>query len=529
MLRYFILSLIHLTLLSVMLASGFLGETQIGSQVSLAASGLDDTAFEALRGKLASTRRRVRRSALAPLAAMDRLRAWELLVEALDDPSGEVADGAQLLLGQLDSEQELELILGKQGLRSKSIWVRKRVSELLGRVRAEVPAGALLRGLKDRDREVRRMAAWSIERLCARGSWAELENPRALRDLGSKLKARVTSDRDERVRARALCALARLDSKAARGLHDAFLRSKSLGLRCVALKLAALLLDEEQALELLGEGALGKERLLRGQAQESLALWGTKASLGALIECLPGEQDERLRFVLLQNLRRISGAKHRADVRPWRAWHAGLAGDWKAPDSMKSGRGKRASRREADASSSSFSGLQLRSKHLTFLIDLSGSMWTPGADGSTPKQLVHDKLARALEGMPGDVRFNLIPFTGRPHPWKDSLMPASKRNKRRALDFFGACSQRGSGNFWAAAMLALEDPDVDTLVLLGDGAPSGGERHELELIVSHFVEQNLTRRVAMDSILVDASRHLEGYWRRLATATGGESISVVFP
>lgn len=481
------------------------------------------------RLRLASPQKRVRRSALRPLVSLDSLAAWELVVGALGDSAGEVADGAQLLLGEMDDADELELLLGKPGLRAKSDWVRRRVAEALGRVQAAVPIAALQRGLKDRDAEVRRMAAWSIERLGQQQEWVQGLDSRERRELSSRLHAASNSDREPAVRARAFCALVPLDPKAARVLWKSFTKARDLGLRCVALKLAPTLLDPELALESLTTAAQGAELRLRGQAQESLAQWGTQAALGALIECLPLEADPRLRFLLLQRLRALSGLKHRADVRPWRAWCEQLDEDWQAPKLGASTSAGKPTPRDEASSSLSFSGLELRSLRLSFLIDLSGSMWTPGADGRTAKEVVEGKLATALEGLPQEARFNLIPYTAEPIPWADSLQPASKRNKARALAHFADCSQRGSGNFWAAAMLALEDPEVDTLVVLSDGAPSGGERYELELIVSHFEELNLTRRVALDSVLVDASWRLQGYWQRLAASTGGESISVAFP
>ena len=75
-------------------------------------------------------------------------------------------------------------------------------------------------------------------------------------------------------------------------------------------------------------------------------------------------------------------------------------------------------------------------------------------------------------------------------------------------------------------MLALEDPAVDTLVVLTDGAPTGGRRYQLDLIVPLFLELNATRKVAVDSILVDAPVRLQRHWTALAEGTGGRSIAI---
>jgi hypothetical protein len=77
-------------------------------------------------------------------------------------------------------------------------------------------------------------------------------------------------------------------------------------------------------------------------------------------------------------------------------------------------------------------------------------------------------------------------------------------------------------------MLALQDPEVDTLLVLFDGAPTGGHRHRLELITPLFLEQNLGRGATLDFVLVDASKKLQRMWGELAEATGGRTVSVSF-
>ena len=100
-------------------------------------------------------------------------------------------------------------------------------------------------------------------------------------------------------------------------------------------------------------------------------------------------------------------------------------------------------------------------------------------------------------------------------------MPATRRNVERAIEYFEACRESGRGNFYDAALLALEDPDVDTVMVLTDGAPTGGDVWSLELIVPLLVERNRFQRVRFDSVLVDAPRGIERHWHELARRTGG--------
>ena len=75
---------------------------------------------------------------------------------------------------------------------------------------------------------------------------------------------------------------------------------------------------------------------------------------------------------------------------------------------------------------------------------------------------------------------------------------------------------------------ALADPEVDTLIVLFDGAPTGGTRHRLELLVPLLLERNFARRAAFDFVLVDGSRKLERAWGELASGTGGRLVAVTF-
>ena len=105
-------------------------------------------------------------------------------------------------------------------------------------------------------------------------------------------------------------------------------------------------------------------------------------------------------------------------------------------------------------------------------------------------------------------------------------MTASRRNVTGALRFFEEMDESGSGNVFDAIQLALRDPELDTVVLLTDGAPTGGRRHRLELLLPWLLRQNESRGVHFDVVLVGASRKLERHWRQLTRSTGGELVTL---
>jgi HEAT repeat protein len=480
----------------------------------LASAAAGDELAE-LKVKLRDRQKWVRNGAVEKLADVGALEAWEEVIDALDDPAGEVCDTAQWELGRIADAEALELLLGKEALGAKDAWVRLRAAEALGRVVLPVDADELRKALGDKDERVRRALAATVARRGAEGVAGD-ERDRA--KLAAELERQATKDRDPRAAGEAWMALAALAPERARaawGRTDS--GREPAAVRCAAARAADALELSNGALAAL---AHAEEHAVRLDAAEALARRGTVDAVRALVRVLEAEEEERLARRIAGLLRELSGLKHGRDPRPWRDWAAELPADWRPARSKEAWE-------EDGERTVALVGLPIRSGRIAILIDLSGSMWMDRADGKTRKEVVDEQLRICLESLPETTRFNLIPYTREPLPWKEGLVDATPRNTAAAAAWFEERDDQGTGNLWDAYLLALADPEVDTIVMLGDGEPTGGPRYKLELLPWVVAHENLGRAVTIDSILVDAkSRRTREAWQEIAAASGGTSITV---
>jgi HEAT repeat protein len=479
-------------------------------EVSAASLSLED-----LERQLRDAKPEKRRAAVRGLVRLARPEAWRLVIEALADSDSGVADEAQLsIAGILDAKLWKEL-WGRAGLDSKDELVALRVAEALGNAKAAFDADEIAKLLGSHKGSLARCLVWSAERLARAGRLAG-----SVERLEAALTRLAASNSDLHVACAALVAAAELRTAHAKRLALDGLRATAPERRSASL-MALVRMEAPEALASAIKLAADPEPRVRLQALDSLEALNTRAAMTVLVARLAQEPRLRLRWRIVDQLQAASGMKHRLDPRPWKLWIETLPAE---------GTLSRAPKPKVDPNApstrSGFTGLPLISDRVCYLFDFSGSMWTPLADGRIPKDLVSDKLRAALEALPADTEFNLIPFTNVPLPWSERALPASPKNLRAALEFFLACRERGKGNFLDAALLAASDPRIDTICVLTDGVPTGGTHSDMDLITPLFLEHTRFRRIVVDSILVDAPPAAARRWAELSRLTGGRSIEV---
>lgn len=461
---------------------------------------------EDLERRLKDAEERTRREAVQGLAKLASAEAWELVLDALRDPEPMVADEAQLALGDSGREDVQGALLGKDGIGAKDGLVRLRAAEALGRIELELDAGPLLKKLKDKDPELRRTIAWTIERQ-ARAGRLDLGGRKRIALLDA-LEVLRKKDKDPGVQAAAFMAEHVLDPDGDKGRWGLLDSSSPPELHAA---------HALQCRGVEGERALRSVRAVRSIEVDAWAEERTGVACHLLAMSLRVEPNRRLAWTIVGHLQELSGRKHGLDPQPWEDWIKDVPFDW-VPDEPA------ANARDIGDRSVAFVGLPVLSERLVILVDFSGSLWEE-RDGKTRKERVDSELRRMLQALPETTHFNVVPYTNEPIPWKDELVPATKKSVADALDFFEGCKASGKGNAWGAFELAFAQDDVDTILVLTDGAPSGGTRWNLGLMADLLAEKNRFRRIALDALLVDAGG-LERYWKRISEESGGRVLAI---
>jgi HEAT repeat protein len=471
----------------------------------------------ALAQKLKSGDALDRRQAVLDLAADGTPAAWPHIVDALRDADPMVADEAQIQLGNLTDMSVAKGLLAKDGLSSTDAWVRARSAEALGRMKLEFDGAALCRHMGDKDPELRRLVAWTIERLARAGHI----DGKSKRFTDQELENVMKKDSDPNVRAAALCARHAVDPLPVSHLIE-ILGAKETGIvRSAATHLLAAV-DATQLPEIVGAYVSSDDVCVRQAYVRELARTATRDNVHRLVLRLAYEKNVRVTWTMVEILQNLSGEMLKNDAAKWLEWETKQSADWKpkGPAFVKD------AKHEYDTGGTAFMDMPLLSNHFAVLFDFSESMWSKLGSGKTRKDAVEFELRHLLEHLPAGSEFNLIPYADVPAPWEKGLAPANAANVKRALAYFKECKTNGKGNFWDAAMLALSDPKIDTIILVSNGEPAGGHHWNLELIRNLFAEKNRFHHVALDALILGTKPEVLDVWKDLCAQNGGRMLAV---
>ncbi len=262
---------------------------------------------------------------------------------------------------------------------------------------------------------------------------------------------------------------------------------------------------------------------VREQAARGLGELRSVMAVGPLIELVASER-RRVRLVAAAALRRISGMPFRDLASDWRRWWSDHSTGFVAPplEQVTAMEVRLATNRAQATTRASFYGVPIESDHLTLVIDVSGSMAAPdGTAERTRLDVANDEVNQLTRQLEPGAALNLVFFADSVRKWKPRLCRVD-RSTAAQVDAFARMQRAGGAtNLFDALMAALDDPEVDTIYLLSDGAPTAGRMVDPALLRAEVRHRNVGGRVRIHAVSIGGASPL---LRHLAADSGGSYV-----
>ncbi len=383
------------------------------------------------------------------------------------------------------------------------------VAETAGRLRIEKARRALEALLLDRSEAVAAAAFEALSRL-------EKGIPsKAVRLAAAWLRR----DLSPAMRARILDGLARTGTSSALAVVLKAARSGDTATRAIAMGSLAMVRESSAALEGILSGLKDPARDVRSTALRALRGVREKAIIGTLIDLLGRERESRLRIDALEILIKLTGHNMGPVAADWKKWWELEERIFEFPDRDAAGPTR------VKARDLSYFGIEISSKRIAFLIDVSLSMLpiarSKKKSGEKLRKidLLKRELGSVLRNLSIDTRINILAFDRSVKSWQKSLRSLSGGGLGSALEYVKKLGTGGGTNIFDSIELALGDPEVDTIYLLTDGQPTTGRYSTPDGIIAGTRELNRARGVTIHCIAFGAESDL---LRKLAAEHAGE-------
>jgi len=209
--------------------------------------------------------------------------------------------------------------------------------------------------------------------------------------------------------------------------------------------------------------------------------------------------------------------------RQWRDFWADHAAGFQLAKVAASAARKRT--RSDDASTTrTYYSLPVVSTAVMFVVDHSGSMAAPvGTGGTTRLEEAKRQLVRVLGSTPDGYRVGVVTFDTNVQTLQDRLVELNERTRSDLVGRVQALRIGSATNVHDGLAAAFADPDVDTIYLLTDGAPSTGPIVEPAALRAAVARWNRTRRIRIHTIAIGAASNLMSW---LAADSGGHTVTV---
>ena len=325
-------------------------------------------------------------------------------------------------------------------------------------------------------------------------------------------------------RIKLLDAIARAATKSSVEILVKLLKSRDEDLRAVVMGSLGVASTNKGALEGLVGGLMDNNSRVRASALRSLEgvvkrIGGSNIMIGPLIEYLDLEKQYRLRVDALSLLVRVSGHNMGLETADWRKWWENEKDRFVAQSSLE------AAQTKVKAHDLSYFGIEITSKRIAFLLDVSNSMLAKarGAEarklGLSKLDVMKAELAKVVEKLPLGAGINIMIFDRTIRVWEKSLKILTRSVRKKALAYAKGLTTGGGTNIFDTVERALKDPLVDTIYLLTDGAATTGRFKDADGMLKGIREFNRTRGITIHCIAF--GREVE-WMRKCAEQNGGK-------
>ena len=248
--------------------------------------------------------------------------------------------------------------------------------------------------------------------------------------------------------------------------------------------------------------------------------------LAPLIEALRDVRD-RVAQAAATALLRLTGIPFGVDPGRWATW---LAGDGATfdPSTVADRKVVAFEAGGGTVAPVKFMDLAVASGHVAFVLDASGSMAERDAAGTSRWDRVRDEVGHVLERLGTGAEGNVILFADAATPLFRSAVRFAPATREKVGEALAAHPPAGRTALYDGIAKALEDPAIDTVVVLSDGAPSAGSFFTKTDLRAEVRKANRWRRARIDVVAIgadDVAKKWRSLLRELAEDSGGRFVA----
>jgi len=264
-------------------------------------------------------------------------------------------------------------------------------------------------------------------------------------------------------------------------------------------------------------GLVNRAWQVRLASAQTLRRIRVKSVIEPLVVCLEKEKNLRVKRAVGDTLYRLTGENMRDFADLWRKWWDAHRNGFRMAEREPEPRVRKPGETKTVAS---FFGVPVVEKNVIFVVDRSGSMSArAGRDNPTRFEIAVKEILGAVGKLEDGSKVNVIFFSSGTSSWKPALTRVSKGTRNALRKTLEGTTPSGATELYDGLELALQDPNVQTIYLLSDGKPSGGQYIRTEDILGGVRRLNQVRRAVIHCIAVGFDSDL---LRRLAKEHGGE-------